>query len=208
MIVQGLPRWYRGKKSACQCRRCKRCRFDPWVWKILWHRKWQPTSICLPGKFHGQRSLANYSPWGCKESVTTDWVCVHAVIVQRSLGTTARCEIYPSTAIGAFGSSPHPHNLWSSFPFSNTLHPCKVSFCKTQARVFRISEFQSAVSHASLMCNRFSGIDSTFVTMASSGQRTTLRPPVSIQYKSVSWPLSRVLKLSIYSTVITAANIY
>ena len=38
----GLPRWCNGKKSACQCRRCKRCRFDPWVKKIPWSRKWHP----------------------------------------------------------------------------------------------------------------------------------------------------------------------
>jgi len=31
------------KESACQCRRWKRCKFDPWVWKIHWRRKWQPT---------------------------------------------------------------------------------------------------------------------------------------------------------------------
>ena len=29
-------------------------------------RKWQPTSVFLPGKSHTQRSLASYSPWGCK----------------------------------------------------------------------------------------------------------------------------------------------
>ena len=34
-------------------------------------RKWQPTPLCLPGKFHGQRSLAGYSPWACKESDMT-----------------------------------------------------------------------------------------------------------------------------------------
>ena len=34
-----------GKKSICQCRRCKRCRFDPWVWNIPWRRTWQPTPI-------------------------------------------------------------------------------------------------------------------------------------------------------------------
>ena len=34
-------------------------------------RKWQPTPVCLPGKFHGQRSLAGYSPWACKESDMT-----------------------------------------------------------------------------------------------------------------------------------------
>ena len=38
--------------------RCKRCRFDPWVGKIPWRRKWQPTPVFLPGKSHGQRSLA------------------------------------------------------------------------------------------------------------------------------------------------------
>ena len=33
--------------------------------KIPWGRKWQPTPVFLPGKFHEQRSLASYSPWGC-----------------------------------------------------------------------------------------------------------------------------------------------
>ena len=37
----------------------------PWVRKIPWRRKWQPTALYLPGKFHGQRSLAGYSPSGC-----------------------------------------------------------------------------------------------------------------------------------------------
>ena len=59
----GLPWWPSGKESACQCRRCG---FSPWVRKITWTRKWQPTSVFLPGKSHGQRSLADYSPWDCK----------------------------------------------------------------------------------------------------------------------------------------------
>ena len=37
-----------------------------------WRRKWQPTPIFLPGKYHGQRSLVGYSPWGCKESDMTE----------------------------------------------------------------------------------------------------------------------------------------
>ena len=45
--------------------------FDPWVGKIPWRRKWQPTPVFLPGKCHGQRSLVGYSPWGCKESDMT-----------------------------------------------------------------------------------------------------------------------------------------
>ena len=58
----GLPWGLRGAESACQCRR----QFDPGVRKIPWQRKWQPTLELLPGKPHGQRSLAGYSPWGCK----------------------------------------------------------------------------------------------------------------------------------------------
>ena len=48
-------------------RRYKRHEFEPWVGKILWRRKWQPTPVFLPGKSHGQRSLAGKSPWGHKD---------------------------------------------------------------------------------------------------------------------------------------------
>ena len=51
--------------------------FDFWVGKIPWRRKWQPTPVFLPGKFHGQRSLAGYSSWGCKESDMTEHACLH-----------------------------------------------------------------------------------------------------------------------------------
>ncbi|XP_060272456.1 phospholipid-transporting ATPase IK isoform X10 [Ovis aries] len=49
-----------GKESACQCGRDG---FDPWVRKMLWRRKWQPTPVFLPGKSHGLRSLALYEGW-------------------------------------------------------------------------------------------------------------------------------------------------
>ena len=55
------------KKSPCQCRKCKRCKFNPWVRKTPWSRKWYSTPVFWPGKFHGQRNLVGYSPWGCKE---------------------------------------------------------------------------------------------------------------------------------------------
>ena len=55
----GSPKWLSGKKSACQYRRRVS---DPWVGKIPWSRKWQPTSVFLPGESHGQRCLAGYSP--------------------------------------------------------------------------------------------------------------------------------------------------
>ena len=63
--------WHSGKESACQCRRCKRLGFHPWVWKIPWRRKQQPAPVFLPGKSHEQRSLADYSPRGHKESDMT-----------------------------------------------------------------------------------------------------------------------------------------
>ena len=40
--------------------------FYPWAWKIPWRRAWQPAPVLLPGESHGQRSLAGYSPWGCR----------------------------------------------------------------------------------------------------------------------------------------------
>ena len=45
---------------------------ETWVGMILWRRKWQPTLVVLPGKSHGRRSLVGYSPWGRKESDTTE----------------------------------------------------------------------------------------------------------------------------------------
>ena len=69
----GLLRWRSGKESTCHCRKYKDCRFDPRVRKSPWNRKWQlATPVFLPGKFHRQRSLAGCSPWGCKQSNTTE----------------------------------------------------------------------------------------------------------------------------------------
>ena len=42
------------------------------VGKIPWRRKWQPTPVLLPRKVYGWRGLVGYSPWGCKESDTTE----------------------------------------------------------------------------------------------------------------------------------------
>ena len=58
-----LPRWFGGKEPTCQCSWCERRGFDPWVRKIPWRRKWQPSPVFLPGKSHRQRSLMGYSPW-------------------------------------------------------------------------------------------------------------------------------------------------
>ena len=50
---KGFPGGASGKEPACQCRRLKRQGFDPWIRKIPWRSKWQPTPLLLPGE----------SPW-------------------------------------------------------------------------------------------------------------------------------------------------
>ena len=52
-------------------------RFNLWVRKIPWRRKWQPTPVLLPGESHGRRSLVGYSPRGRKESDTTERLHFH-----------------------------------------------------------------------------------------------------------------------------------
>ena len=59
---KGFPVGASSKEPVCQCRRLKRCGFEPWIGKTPWRRAWQPTPVFLPGESHGQRSLAGYGP--------------------------------------------------------------------------------------------------------------------------------------------------
>ena len=52
---------------------------DPWVGKIPWRREWQPTPVFLPREFHGQRSLAGYSPWSRTELDTTEQLNIYLI---------------------------------------------------------------------------------------------------------------------------------
>ena len=65
-------------------------------WTSPWRRKWQPTPVVLPGKSHGQRSLANYSSWGHKESDTIEW-----------LNTLSLCCLFASILHLQVPLSPH-----------------------------------------------------------------------------------------------------
>ena len=68
-----LPWWLSCKKNTlANAWRYRRCVSNPWVGKVLWRREWQPTPVFLPEEFHGQRSLAGPSPWGHKQSDTTE----------------------------------------------------------------------------------------------------------------------------------------
>ena len=68
--------WLSGKESACQCKRCRRHRFDPWVGKIPWKTAWQHTPVFMPGESHGQRSPVGHSPSGHKELDATEHTCI------------------------------------------------------------------------------------------------------------------------------------
>ena len=64
-------------------RKHERQGFSPWVVKMSWRRKWQPTPVFLPGESHGQRSLMGCSPWGHKELDTTERLSTRAQKVCR-----------------------------------------------------------------------------------------------------------------------------
>ena len=63
-LEDGLPWWINVKESSCQW-------FDPWVRKRPW-RKWQPTPVSLPGKFHGQRKPGRLQSTG-SQRIGHDW---------------------------------------------------------------------------------------------------------------------------------------
>jgi len=58
LYISELPWWLR---RLTVCLQCGRPRFNPWIWKISWRRKWQPTPVFLPGKSHGQKSLVGHN---------------------------------------------------------------------------------------------------------------------------------------------------
>ena len=65
--ISGFSGGSDGKESVCiagDLASIPGWRRFPWRWE------WQPTPVFLPGEFHGQRSLVDYSPWGHKESDT------------------------------------------------------------------------------------------------------------------------------------------
>ena len=91
-----------GKEPICQCRRCKRLGFSPWVGKIPWRRKWQPTPIFLPGESHG--ILVGYSPQGCKEAGTTEVTqhTVHCITASKLYkDTTLLCSPVARSPVGS-----------------------------------------------------------------------------------------------------------
>ena len=67
----------------------------PWSGRPSWRWEWLPTSIFLPGEFHGQRSLAGYSPWGHKESDMTEQLILIYLLLLPSPGDLPDPRIEP-----------------------------------------------------------------------------------------------------------------
>ena len=80
--IRKLPWWLSGKESACSAGDQG---LIPGLGKIPCRRKWQPTPVFLPGKFHGQRSLVGYSPWGNKESDMAKHTGTHSTLDERKI---------------------------------------------------------------------------------------------------------------------------
>ena len=74
-----------GSDSKSIYLQCGKPRFDPWVGKIPWRRKWQPTPVFLPGDSQGQRSLVGCRLWGRTELDTTEWLTLHLIILWHCL---------------------------------------------------------------------------------------------------------------------------
>ena len=81
-------------------------------WEDPLEKRMASTPVFLPGKFHGQRSLAGYSQWGRKESVTTDWLALwgsQVALVVKNLPANAG-DIRDSGSIPGLGRSPGEGN--------------------------------------------------------------------------------------------------
>ena len=121
----GFPGATSGKEPACQCRRYKRGIVNPWVGKIPWRRAWLPTPVFLPGKSHGWRSLAGYSPWGHTELDTTEWLSTHSgteVVDYRLRLFSSSLVLHPSCWTKTLC-------LWLIPLFPSAFRPWKPSFC-------------------------------------------------------------------------------
>ena len=86
----GFPGGAAVQHLPANARRRQRHRFGPWVRKICWSTKWQPTPVFLPEKFHRQRSLAAYSPWSCQEWDTIEHTCTLTTPRQLYFNETGR----------------------------------------------------------------------------------------------------------------------
>ena len=126
LVTLGFPAGSDGEEPACNAGDMG------WIWvgKTPWRREWHPTPVFLPREFHGQRSLAGYSPQGCKESDTAEWECFHFLMMLIFLSIGWAKE--PSSEAGHMASSggsawpllvPHGFTSTPTLLHTKGLHP-------------------------------------------------------------------------------------
>ena len=109
--------------------------FHPWVGKISWRWKWQPTPGFLPGKSHGQRSLVGYSPWD-RRRVRHDWATDHThrhmyiCVSLRRIFPLERVELYKSS---------HFYHWWDCWQLCHILKSPLKTVCNLISWIFGIN---------------------------------------------------------------------
>ena len=152
--THGLPRWISDKESACQCRRLKRCGFNPCAEKIPWSRKWQPAPVFLPGKIHRQRSLVGYIQSISLQKVRHDLVTYIYIYIYIYIYTYIYIHIHIHTDL-----KPHPSQvskikntiLWGNPPTPTTI--LATHFCSLWPIGHLLWPVYDHVAHFSSQCD-------------------------------------------------------
>ena len=124
-IICDFPGGASGKESACQCRRRKRCGFDPWVRKIPWKRKCQPTPGFLPENFHEQEKPEVLQSMGTRRVTTERWSdWAHTLQNGGGKHSIPRCSHNERLCKWPNNYLQNSHSLWiPSLWFLLSLHP-------------------------------------------------------------------------------------
>ena len=120
-----------GKESPCQFWRCKRLRFSPWVGKIPWWKKWQPTPVFLPDESHGHRSLVGYMVHGVAKNGTwlSGWAQGHAA-QKRPIWTLNSGLWTPSPGLFPFHQPHSGRSSLEEIPYRPPVKPASAG-CKS-----------------------------------------------------------------------------
>ena len=127
--------------------------------KIPWRRDWLPTPVFLPEGFHGQRSLAGYSPWGHQESDMTEWLTLSLHISppmpslwDHSAGGTALAHIHSLWDHSVLAGSPLSLPSFSVEPPLSISHPA-VNLHQCQLIILLFSTMPQSINHPSVWSN-------------------------------------------------------
>ena len=124
-------KWFFGSGGKSVCLKCWRPRFDPWVGKIPWRRKWQPTPVLLPGKSQWTEEPGGLQSMGSQESDRTErlhfrWkgcLCLTLEPGSWCIVRKQNCNQRLCAGFGVLG------NFWVSSNYAAKLGPCQELCC-------------------------------------------------------------------------------